>query len=97
MSVPETQSMAQIFINKLLKKLDKQLEGKKVEGSSRNGAVKIVISLRKLQASDFWLETSALSVEVGKKSFVTASCNKGLIANRTILCFVGNIKHLTQL
>lgn len=44
MSVPETQSMAQIFINKLLKKLDKQLEGKKVEGSSRNGAVKIVIS-----------------------------------------------------
>jgi hypothetical protein len=38
MSVPETQSMAQIFINKLLKKLDKQLEGKKVEGSSRNGA-----------------------------------------------------------
>lgn len=44
MSVPETQSMAQVFINKLLKKLDKQLEGKKVEGSSGNGAVRIVIS-----------------------------------------------------
>ncbi|HBI26784.1 MAG TPA: hypothetical protein DDY25_03515 [Peptococcaceae bacterium] len=44
MSIPETQSMAQVFINKLLKKLDKQLEGKQVEGSSGNGAVRIVIS-----------------------------------------------------
>lgn len=44
MSIPETQGMAQIFINKLLAKLDKQLEGKKVEGSSGNGAVRIVIS-----------------------------------------------------
>lgn len=44
MSVPEACGMTQNLIKLVLKKLEKQMEGKKVEGTSGNSAVKVVIS-----------------------------------------------------
>ncbi|MGB4504223.1 MAG: YbaB/EbfC family nucleoid-associated protein [Syntrophaceticus sp.] len=44
MSVPELFGMAQNIIKLILKKLEKQMDGKEIEGVSGNGAVRIVIS-----------------------------------------------------
>lgn len=44
MPVPETSSITQNLIKMILKKLKRQMAGKKVEGISGNGAVRIMIS-----------------------------------------------------
>ena len=44
MPVPEASSITQNLIKMILKKMEKQMEGKKVEGISGNGAVRIVVS-----------------------------------------------------
>mgnify|MGYP000903213044 CR=1 FL=1 len=70
MPVPETYGLTQQFLKSIITRLEKQLEGKKVEGSSENGAVCVVIG-GKLQV---------LGVKINMRSVKNVSHLEQLVA-----------------